>query len=349
MPFALAALLTVSMHASPARVDVVAWQVPPECPPVDALHAGIERSLGGLDGVRHTAVQVGVQIAALAGPRYRLALSLDAGDGWSERILTTDRCPDAVDTAAWLVAIAIDVRAGDPAAIPTTEPEPAIIPPPVVTPPDDPPAVLPEPPAPPSTSPNSTAPLADPIGDAEPGANSPIPAPPRSPLHLDLWAGGGLGLGVLPRIAPTAGLGLTLLGPRWAVELSGHYWATRRIPLGSQIGGRFTHGHAALRGCGAWERGRVRVPVCGGLAFGAVTGEGTGELTPRLARSLWIGALAGAGVRVRLVPRVGLLVHAEAVFGLRRPGFLLLPASEPAFRPAPVGFSAHIALVVRLR
>jgi hypothetical protein len=153
----------------------------------------------------------------------------------------------------------------------------------------------------------------------------------------------------LPRLAPTAALGLTLAGPRWQAELSGHYWAQQRIALGDGHGGRFLHGHLAARGCGAWERGRVRLPLCGGLAFGGVTGEGTGALTPRVARSLWVGLLAGAGARVRLHPRVGLLARAEAVFGLRRPGFLLEPGRGLVFRPSAVGFAAFLALAVRLR
>src|SRR5690606_37482378 len=137
--------------------------------------------------------------------------------------------------------------------------------------------------------PDRTTPNADPL--APPPVRAKPPHSGTDQLHLDLWAGGGLGLGVLPRLAPAAAVGFTLAGPRWQAELSGHYWAQQRVDLGSGHGGRFVHGHVAARGCGAWERGRVRLPVCGGLALGGVTGEGTGQLTPQIARSLWVGLL----------------------------------------------------------
>ncbi|MDC0720281.1 hypothetical protein [Nannocystis bainbridge] len=346
MPALVVALLT-ALAPDPSDPVVDAWQVPEGCPTVEVLHAGIRRSLGGLAVERRAPVQVGVIVVREAPQRFRLELRLDAGDGPSERVLTSDSCGAAVDTAAWLVAIAIDVRASDPAAAPAPsvtvpappDPEPgALVPAPV-------PAPQPAP-AQPDPKP-APQPLQPPALEAP---SDPSPAPrPKSPLHLDLWAGGGLGLGVLPRPAPTAALGLTLAGPRWEAELSGTYWALRREDFGEGRGGKFAHGHAAVRGCGAWERGRVRVPLCGGLALGGVSGEGTGALIPQTARSLWIGLLAGAGLRVALHPRVGLLLRAEAVFGLRRPGFLLEPARGLVFRPAPVGFSALIALSIRLR
>jgi hypothetical protein len=394
MPVVLAALLTaLARAADPADTVVVAWQVPEGCPGVEALRAGIRRSLGGLAIEGHAPVQVGVVVTREAPQRFRLELRLDAGDGPSERVLTSDTCGAAVDTAAWLIAVAIDVRAAQPAAPPagvppspgTTVPEPPPEPKPNSSSPapgsqPSPPAARREPPPPapgsqplpsaPDSQPNPPAPGSQPSppnpetvapalppADAEPPEPlEPAPPPSAKPpaardraLHLDLWAGGGLGLGVLPRPTPTAALGLTLAGPRWETELSGHYWAIRREDFGEGRGGKFAHGHAAVRGCGAWERGRVRIPLCGGLAIGGVSGEGVGALIPRTARSLWIGLLAGAGLRVALHPRVGLLLRAEAVFGLRRPGFLLDPAPGVVFRPAPVGFSAFLALSIRLR
>ena len=342
MPVALAALFTALAHAAdPADTVVVAWRVPEGCPDVEVLHAGIRRSLGGLAVERREPVRVGVVVTPASQQRFRLELRLDAGDGPTERVLTTDSCAAAIDTAAWLIAIAIDVRAVDPAALPpeapltTDESEPTVPEPPAADP-------RPLPPAPaPANSPTDT-PLT-------PRADPPAPTPPPRKLHLDLWAGGGLGLGVLPRLAPTAALGLTLAGPRWEAELSGHYWALQHARFGDGLGGRFVHGHVAARGCGAWERGRVRLPVCGGLAAGGITGQGTGALDPQTARSLWLGLLAGVGLRVALHPRVGLLARAEAVLSVRRPGFLLDPRPDVVFRPGLLGFSAVLALTIRLR
>ncbi|MCY0994630.1 hypothetical protein OV203_46325 [Nannocystis sp. ILAH1] len=361
MPVIVAALLTaLARAADPADPVVVAWQVAAGCPGVDALHAGIRRSLGGLAVERRAPVRVGVVVVREAPQRFRLELQLDAGDGPSERVLTSDTCGAAVDTAAWLIAVAIDVRATDPAAPPSPEitvPEP---PPGPDSPraPESPGTPQSSPPAP--NLPSGPEPRPQPLPDRPPapeGPAEPLPPPPAAKppptrdrgLHLDLWAGGGLGLGVLPRPAPTAAFGLTLAGPRWEAELSGHYWAQRRADFGDGRGGKFAHGHAAVRGCGAWERGRVRVPLCGGLAIGGVSGEGVGALIPRTARSLWLGLLVGAGLRVALHPRVGLLLRAEAVFGLRRPGFLLEPAPGVVFRPAAVGFSTFLGLAIRLR
>ncbi|MFY0531594.1 hypothetical protein [Nannocystis pusilla] len=128
MPVIVAALLTaLARAADPADPVVVAWQVAEGCPGVDALHAGIRRSLGGLAVERRVPVRVGVVVVREAPQRFRLELQLDAGDGPSERVLTSDTCGAAVDTAAWLIAVAIDVRATDPAAPPSPEitvPEP---------------------------------------------------------------------------------------------------------------------------------------------------------------------------------------------------------------------------------
>lgn len=346
MPPALAALLT-ALAADPATPVVIAWSVPEGCPGVEALHAGIQRSLGDLPAAGREPVRVSVAVIPEAPQRFRLELRLEASDGPTERTLATDSCAAAIDTAAWLIAVAIDVRAVDPesqAIVPAPGGSSVDTPaPPRVG--EDPVPTLPETRR--ATSEVAADPRLSPDASRTPQGSSADLR--RSALHVDAWAGGGLGLGVLPGVTPTTTLGFTLAGARWEAEVSGHAWAVRRVELGDGIGGRFVHGSAAARGCGAWERGRVRVPLCAGLALGGVSGEGTGALMPRVARSLWIGLLAGAGVRVRLHPRVALLARAEAVIGLRRPGFLLEPAQGLVFRPSAVGFSALLALAVRLR
>ncbi|MCY1057613.1 hypothetical protein [Nannocystis sp. SCPEA4] len=356
MPVAAAVLFAaLARAADPADTVVVTWQVPQGCPDVEVLHAGIRRSLGGLAVERREPVRVGVLVVREAAQRFRLELRLDAGDGPAERVLTTDSCVAAVDTAAWLIAIAIDVRAVDPAALPPEAPlagdesESTVPEPPAADPvPRQSPRPDPAAPLRPSPPPPETAAPPPPTTRTEPPPARDRPPPPDR-LHLDLWAGGGLGLGLLPRLTPTAALGLTLAGPRWEAELSGHYWALQRDRYSGGHGGKFVHGHVAARGCGAWERGRVRLPLCGGLAAGGITGEGTGALTPQVARSLWLGLLAGVGLRVALHPRVGLLARAEAVLSLRRPGFLLDPRPDVVFRPERFGFSAFLALTIRLR
>lgn len=322
--------LLVALAADPADDAILTWQAPDGCPPVEVMRAQIRRSLAGIAVDPALRVRADVAISREPTSRVRLDLTLDLGDGPGERTLHADTCDAAVDTAAWLVAIALDVRAVDPA---TTAP--------ILVPEAPPPLPEPPPRQPPPLQPPPLEPPDPPTPPAQPH-----PAPR---LHLDLWAGGGLGLGLLPGATGVAAGGWVLSGPRWHVELAGHYWATRVTDFGDGVGGRFVHGHAALRGCGAWESGRVRVPLCAGLAAGGLTGQGTGAVLSRTARSPFLGLLAGAQLWLRLHARVRLVLQAEAIFGLVRPGFTLEPTHTLLFRPAPVGFSALLALAVRLR
>jgi len=326
-----ASLVVLALAAGPADSAAITWSAPEGCPNEQVLRGQIARSLTGLPidpGVR---VQAAVVITREHDARYRLDLALDLGEGPSERTLRADTCAAAVDTAAWLIAIALDVRALDPA-----QPPAVAIPEPPPEAPEDPPA--PEPPA-------ASPPIAAPLPELAP---QPAPAARRA-LHLDLWAGGGVGAGILPRVSPVAGGGITLSGRSWQVELGGQFWPRQRAEFGNQIGGRFTHGHASLRGCGAWGSALVRVPLCAGFAAGGITGEGAGALRARTARSPYLALLVGAQLWLTLHARVRLILAAEAVFGLLRPGFTLEPERTLLFRPPPVGFSSLVALALRLR
>lgn len=324
-----ASLVVLALAAGPADSAAITWSAPEGCPNEQVLRAQLARSLTGLPIDPSVQVQAAVAITREDDARYRLDLALDLGEGASERTLRADTCAAAVDTAAWLIAIALDVRALDPA-----EPPPPAIP--------EPPPEAPEAPPSPEPPPSPVPPDPEP-----PPAQTTRPA--RRALHLDLWAGGGVGLGILPRVSPLASGGITFSGRFWQAEFGGHYWPWQRADFGGGIGGRFTHGHAAIRGCGVWSSAVVRIPLCAGLAAGGITGEGTGALQARTARSPYLALLVGAQLWLTLHTRVRLLLGAEAVFGLLRPGYTLEPDHKLLFRPPHVGFSSLVALAFRLR
>jgi hypothetical protein len=250
---------------------------------------------------------------------------------------------DAPETGAPTEAAAAPSSATETGAAdaPSAGPEDASVPEVAVVEPEDAPAEGPAP---------ADVPVATPEGrTAELAADEP-PTPRRAPGGF-LRLQGGPDVGALPGVITGAvGLAAGLLWPRARLELQGVYLAPRSA--------RTAHGEleaelaaAAALGCARLGRGRLEVPLCGGLELGGMRGRGRGVPEARTATNLWLAVVASAGVAVRLGERWSLGAALQLVTEIVRPGFQLRdPGPEvPLFTPAPVTGRLLFGVELRLR
>jgi hypothetical protein len=116
---------------------VLEWSAPDVCPSGEALRLAVERLLGEplLDG---TEIRARATVTADDDARFTLTLALDTSEGQRTRSLRTDDCVNALEVAAFGIALALnpDLRAEAPeGAFPLDEPAPSPAPAPVVLPP----------------------------------------------------------------------------------------------------------------------------------------------------------------------------------------------------------------------
>ncbi|MFY0534181.1 hypothetical protein [Nannocystis pusilla] len=160
---------------------------------------------------------------------------------------------------------------------------------------------------------------------------------------------GGSEYGALPGMTGAVGLAAGLLWRRARLEVQG-VWLAPRTADRAQGELRASLAAAAIQGCARLGRGRVEVPVCGGLELGGMRGGARGVPDARTTTGLWLAVVAGAGVAVRLGARwslTGALQLAGAIVGpdfqVRDPG----PAVR-LFAPAPVTGRLLVGVEVRL-
>jgi hypothetical protein len=140
------------------------------------------------------------------------------------------------------------------------------------------------------------------------------------------------------------------LGPV-RLAAAGFHWFPRSTELQPQAGIQAALSGGSLRGCLAFARTRLEVPLCAGLDLAAMHGGGIGSsVQPRPVSALWVGLAAGAGVTVWVVERFALQARAEGVLGVWRPAMFLEVDGEPreVFRMPPVGVRLLVGPLVRL-
>ncbi|MFZ6183673.1 hypothetical protein [Nannocystis pusilla] len=371
----------------PASGAAIQWRSPASCPDRGALLRGIETRLGrslrpgelGVDGV--------VTVHATP-PLYRLTLRLRAGGPEERRTLAAATCAALTDATAVLAASAVAARApGDPLVGQANAP--AVPEPTGARPHGKPPGATPasgEPegagePAGASTSPGeaveevtpSEPPAQNdpPVADREPGpADAPVsvpqtveeralepvePAPPpdeparRRALGGFVRVQGGPEYGALPGITGAVGLAAGLLWRRARLEVQG-VWLAPRTADRAQGEVRASLAAAAIQGCARLGRGRVEVPVCGGLELGGMRGGARGVPDARTTTGLWLAVVAGAGVAVRLGARWSLTGALQLAGTLVGPDFQVIDPGPAVrlFAPAPVTGRLLVGVEVRL-
>lgn len=305
-----ATLLLFAANVAYAGPDLeLEWNAPPECPDGISGRARVEELIASAPpDAQGTDVQARVEIVR-AGNRYRLMLRT-APEG-PERVLEGDDCGELGETAALIVAIAVDPRAlggiGD-----------HVIPPP------------PAPAEPPPREPDTTA--APSVTAPPPPTTSPIVATTRASDRATPTLAGrvaaGLDVGTLP--APTAAfeVSLALLWPNARFEIEGGYVAPRVV--GSRrndaVGVRTQAWSVGARGCLVLSGKRVELPLCALARAGLVHGRGDGELVPHSARQPWVGVGPGLMTLVALRPRLSLAFGLDALVAVVRGGFQTTPS-----------------------
>jgi hypothetical protein len=360
-------LALVLLSPAPA----LSWQAPDECPDagdVAALTASLQRRRPPLLDLTPDLPPRGVVSRASSG-KWILQLELHTNGGRHDRRLQADECHHLARAAALVIAIHLDARSRDAAALreptPITDnPQPAITPPaftepPAFTPPPaiTPPAII-EPPR--FTQPRSTSTrptLAPPmpprapitLADDLPSPPPPRPEPSSQPrLAGHLRAEGGLDLGLLPGVGGSFGLagGLALRGVRLE---AGALAVPRRLTPPTDLGvrGRLDRLAAILRVCpgGRVRGGPVTLLGCLGSEFGAIRAtatQGVADANPRWAP--WFGLLLGPALRWRLAGPVGLWVAVEGVIALHRPRFTTGTGAEKLHEVTPVGLRMNLGV-----
>lgn len=192
-----------------------------------------------------------------------------------------------------------------------------------------------------------------------PGAIGPPPtsAPSsgrRAPTQrsgLTLAASAGVSHGMTPAVA--GGIEGELGWRRGPLRLgiTGYHWFSRTAELRPGVGVEAALSGGSLRGCVAFERARLEVPLCAGLELAAMHGGGIGSAVRRRdAFDLWLGVAGGVGLVVWPTRRFALQARAEGVLAARRTAMFLVDDGElrEVFRMPPVGVRLLAGPLVRL-
>ncbi|MBC8072929.1 MAG: hypothetical protein IAG13_31695, partial [Deltaproteobacteria bacterium] len=120
------ALAPASMPGpTPARY-ALDWRAPQECPDAAAIARSIDHTLGDDPPEPSTTIAAQASIER-QGERFRLTVRIGEG----ERVIEAASCDELAETAAFIVAIAVDPRVLERGAPPQREPTPEVVPEPL--------------------------------------------------------------------------------------------------------------------------------------------------------------------------------------------------------------------------
>jgi hypothetical protein len=328
--------------AAPTKVPVaraVTWRAPAGCPAAASVTARIAQHLG------EDAVPAGVAIAAVVkrrGGRWHLTLRLRTAEGEGERKVEAASCAELAETAALIVALAIDPDLRLPGPTPAAPPDLA---------PDGTPrpaaggelgaaAASPEAAAPAAAADKRVA-AAGPVDDETPPDRSASAVtrappdvvrfagqPPGASLRFAAFAAGDIGS--LPGTAAGGGGAIDVGLGRWRLGVTGSLWREQRITLAPSFPSELPKGadvsllSTAFRICrdmvllgaaGTWQMcGGPELEVLRGRRFDSGTAAGGGSQTGG-------GAMAAAAYLWPLNRNVSLRIDLQIVGMVVRPGF----------------------------
>ncbi|MCA9650416.1 MAG: hypothetical protein KC501_10940 [Myxococcales bacterium] len=327
------------------------WSAPPQCPDADALLEAIDRALGEVDDDERRAVEVRGELQAQAPEGYRLRLTLDGGRSGT-RELRGSSCEELSEAAALVIAMAIDPRLlermqetpgeEEPEHGVEPGPEPGEV------------EVPPEPERDPESEPGDGPPEPEPTLATTPG-EAKVEVPPERPssrepvLAFVARFDGGVGGGPLPGPDGVVFVGTGVAGRAWRAELTASYWPPRATSSASHpaVGVRSQLWTVGAQGCYEPRWRTVSLPVCAGLAAGAVHAVGTGEQEPLRVASRWVAVVAEPAVVWWTRPRLGLALRASGHVALARPQWRSEP-SGAIFEAGAVGGTLRAGLELRL-
>jgi hypothetical protein len=308
------------MRAASAQAAVAfEWLAPAGCPSAAAVQAEVDGLLGG--GGARARKNLSVRATVERGPLWTVTLETQSSATQGHRTIEAVTCQALASATALIVALMIDPDAVAAFAKKEAQSEPG--------PPPSPPAA-PAPPSPPAAPP----PLS-------PSAAPPSPSAPAARATFGLVGLGVAGnLGVLP--GPDFGVTATvgLVHGHWRAELRGAY-GLRTVssdPVADAGGayGSFRFLAGTLAGCWVAVTAALDFGPCLEVEFGAVRGEGVGQIQVSSESSPWLGLGAGGAVILKATPWLRFPLHVDAVVPLWRPSYVFREGS-PIFRAWPVG------------
>jgi len=293
-----------------------------ECPEETGRAAVLQAAEGFGDAL------IAVEVDAVA-EGLSATIRLQTPDGTEVRALQSPACSTLIEAAALITQTAAHTQV--PPAPPASESDPEPIAPPAPSPPAHPP---------------------EPEEPKQAPASQPSPEAPQTTPDLrgSIRGFGFAAFGVTPRLGGGAGLAAGVAAVHWQAEVLGEYWAPTRTA--DTPGVRVWGWSAGLRGCGhLGPFGAVQPGLCASLAAGRLVGDAVGDVdNPRQHTDTWMSASLGPSLRVFGVPRFALVLDAEVVAVLYRPGFSLSDGngSRPVFRSASVAPRVALGLEIRL-
>jgi|GEM_PF-1119227 len=344
---ALGAALALAPAAAPSppepRSDAFVWEAPEGCPTRDEVRTHVETHLGGpIDEVALESWSVAGRVEADPQGGFRLTLTIETPDGISERPLHDPaRCEVVSDSAALLIALALDPEAGlddappattesstasdaattEPLEAPaaeTTKPDPAVEPPP--------PDPTPEPPEP--------------------------PEPPELrrdvPLVFAFGFAGGIDWGTLRRVSPIGRASFAWQRPKVRLGASVTSGAAPRFtlpPLSETI--TLWTWTVGIEAGPVFRVGPIEFPLVGGLEVGQLVVWPRELLDPTRQQVTWAAVLLTPAIAWAPKPWLALVARAGATISLVRPSFSVEGVGE-LHRPQPVGVRATLGLEFRL-
>jgi hypothetical protein len=315
------ASLVLALEPIASAIDLQ-WDAPPECP--QARDVAERISALGVAADANAEVRGAI---TREGNRFRLALELATPAGRTRRTIDADRCELLAQSAAVVVAVALDPLATATTMRSETLPVSPSIPPPQASAPID-----------------ATTPVVEPR--ARPLVARRRPVKPK----WILGARAVVGRGTLPTIDVGGEL---VVGPAWPhvrLELGALGLAPQRAeyPDRADVGTDTGIAAAIVRGCGALGPDRVQFELCAGIQLGAAIARGFGVRRPNTVGAPWLAFELGPRLVVRPHPNVGILLGVSAVLAALRPAFGIAERDDPADRLRAAAIRATIGLETRL-
>ncbi len=299
-PMLGAIALGIALAITPEVADRLSIDLdaPSDCMDGNAVRAAIERYVGRDSfGPEVEDVEITISVRPRAAS-YLLAVDVTLPGGTVEREIVAASCPELVEAAGLMIAVALDPLRVATAVAPRVEP------------------LQPKPGTPRETA---APPASKPAG---PPAARPVRARPCD--YLELGVGGGIEVGILRRVAGAARATVACTRSWLRIELAGGFSSPGRLrPFAERPEASIAimAGGLGLRGCVALRIGPLEMPSCVGFEAGVVRGSGHGIATMRVSHRAWAAAVVGQGIAWFSRHRVGVFLQTEGVVTIVRPRF----------------------------
>jgi hypothetical protein len=319
--------------AVPQDAFALRWDAPPECPREADVRAAIERHLAAtLESPRGDGLRVDAVARVRDDGRWRVELVVEGGEGRSERVIGGTRdCAEAVETAALVVAIAIDpdVALRDPNAV---------VPAPTTT------TTTPT-----TTTTTTTTPTPTTTTTTTPTSTS--TKRPRLQLRGAVGVRGEVGGGTMPSVAGGGTLFVDLLiGARGRVGVGASITGAPTLQLDGDASARFLRWTVEVRGCPVFAVRRwLEVVPCVGVQAGETRVDVRGLANERDPRHPWAAPLAQVAVVFVPIRAVGVWVGAYGLVPVTRQGYEVVNGDETdvVHETAPVAGGALVGIEAR--